>query len=228
MNRFWDERGALRPWEIKGSLLVMSRIFFLSASFPILFGLAACSSTSTESADTGEVKGTAVESGGSYHLNQKNPFEWSADDVKRGENGNFEGGKRSQFDSRSQASFGKDRKAPGYLSRDYHAAKWNGNKNYSAGSYNAGSKESSQAKKSWFGWNKNRDSNKVARASGQNYRTGSYTTGSARESGNIVASPSNAYTDEKQRIGSKPLIIYSQKSYRQMSLDQSRSLLGKP
>lgn len=66
----------------------------------------------------------------------------------------------------------------------------------------------------------------MARAAGQNFQTGGYTTAAARESGNIVASPNSAYADS-QRIGAKPIIIYSQESYRQMTMDQSRSLLGR-
>ncbi|MDB4274341.1 hypothetical protein N9846_01025 [Akkermansiaceae bacterium] len=207
----------------------MNRIFLLILCLPISFGLTACSSNVSSEVDTGEVKATAAaETGGEYSLNQKNPFEWSADDVERGQNGNFEGGKRSQYDGKSSSAYGKSREAPGYLSRKYHSAAWNGNKDYSTGSYSSGSKKISQGKKSWFGWNKSRDSNKVARSSGQNFNTGSYTTGAARESGNVTASPSSGYANDRQRIGAKPMIIYSQQTYRQMSVDQSRGLLGKP
>ena len=189
-----------------------------------MLGLSACSS---QKVDTGEVKGTAQESGGEYNLNQKNPFEWSADDVKRGEDGSFQGGKRSRYDARSAAAYSKDRKVPGYFSRDYQTSAWSGDKSYNTGSYRESSKASREGKRSWFGWNKSRESNKVARASGKDFRTGSYQVGAARESGNTVATPSSAYTDERQRIGAKPMIIFSQQSYRQMTVDQSRGLLGK-
>lgn len=200
----------------------MSRIFQLLSLFSILFGLAACSSTEV---DSGEVKGAAQETGGEYSLNQKNPFEWSADDVKTSANGAYQ--KRSQFDRQEGSTYAKSRKTPGYLSREYQSAAWNGKKDYSAGSYKSGTKTSKAGKKSWFGWKKNKDANKVAGASGQNFRTGNYTTASARESGNIVASPNSNYAAYRQRIGTKPMIIYTQENYRKMSMDQSRSLLGK-
>jgi hypothetical protein len=202
----------------------MSRILQVSCLAALFVGVVSCSSNQV---DTGEVKGTAVETGSEYHLNQKNPFEWSSEDVQKGSGGTFEGGKRSQFDKKGESSYAKSRKTPGYFSRDFQSAAWNGSKDYSAGSYSGGEKTSAAGKKSWFGWKKNKDANKVARAAGQNFRTGNYTTASARESGNIVASPNSSYADS-QRIGAKPVIIYSQESYRQMTIDQSRSLLGKP
>ncbi|MDB4458394.1 hypothetical protein N9133_03375, partial [Akkermansiaceae bacterium] len=84
----------------------MNRIFLLILCLPISFGLTACSSNVSSEVDTGEVKATAAaETGGEYSLNQKNPFEWSADDVERGQNGNFEGGKRSQYDGKSSSAY---------------------------------------------------------------------------------------------------------------------------
>ncbi|MDB4405844.1 MAG: hypothetical protein QNL24_04475 [Akkermansiaceae bacterium] len=201
----------------------MKRILQVYCLAVLVVGLVSCSSSQV---DTGEVKGAAVETGGEFHLNQKNPFEWSSEDVQRGSGGTYEGGKRSQFDAKGESSYAKSRKAPGYFSRDFQSAAWNGNKNYSTGSYDAGKKTSTAGNKSWFGWKKNKDANKVARAAGQNFQTGGYTTAAARESGNIVASPNSAYADS-QRIGAKPIIIYSQESYRQMTMDQSRSLLGR-
>ncbi len=203
----------------------MSRASLQLLYIPIFLGLAACSS---QQVDTGEVTGTAQETGGEYSLNDKNPFEWSADDVERGDSGNFEGGKRSRYDGRGESSYAKSRKTPGYMTREYHSAAWNGKKDYSTGSYSGSTKSSRDSKRSWFGWNKNLNADKVASASGKNYKAGSYNTGSARESGNTVASPSSPYADYRQRIGTKPMVIFSQETYRQMSMNQSRGLLGKP
>lgn len=199
------------------------RAQFLLLTLPIFLG--ACSSTESE-VQAPEL--AAQQTGQEYSLRQNNPFEWSNDDIQRDDGGNFAGGKRSEYDQKKVASYGKDRKAPGYFSRDYHSKAWNGSKDYSAGSYQGGKSYSESNKRSWFGGKKSRAGDQVAQGTHQSYRTGSYGTGSATETGQSArVAPNSGYLKSRQSVKRKPLLIIEQDEYRQLSVDQSRSLLGK-
>lgn len=200
------------------------RAFFLLLIIPILLGLGACSSAESE-VSAPEV--AAVKSGGEYSLRQNNPFEWSNEDIKRDDGGNFAGGKRSEYDQKKMASYGKDRKAPGYFSRDYHSKAWNGSKDYSVGSFQGGESYRESEKRSWFGGKKSHADGLAARERGKSFQTGNYRAGSANETGQMVRVPSSGYVESRRSVKRKPLLVIEEDEYRQLSVDQSRSLLGK-
>ena len=193
-------------------------------TLPIFFGLGACSSTESE---VSAPEMATVNSGLETNLQQNNPYEWSNSDIQRGEDGNFTGGKRSHYDQKKIASYGKNRKAPGYFSRDYHSKVWNGSKDYSTGSFQREKSYQEANKRSWFGGEKSRSDGKIAQGSRTSYQTGSYRKGSANESGQSIQVPHSGYLRSRRRAGRKPLLIIEQDEYRQLSVDQSRSLLGK-
>ncbi|MGJ8697244.1 MAG: hypothetical protein ACSHYF_13080 [Verrucomicrobiaceae bacterium] len=195
----------------------------LLLTIPIGLGLVSCSSTKTE-----ESPAPVAKSGGEYHLNEKNPFEWSASDVMQGKDGTFEGGKRSHFENQAASSFNRKRDTPSYFSREYHSKKWNGSKDYSTGSYQVNQTPTETGKRSWFGGKKSSSSGKSATGVDQSYATGSYRTGTARETGSYIQKKDDPYTAYRQKTGARPIAIFSKKSYRNLSVNQSRSLLGKP
>lgn len=196
-------------------------------SLPIFFGLGACSSTESE---TSAPEVAAVKSGGEYNLRQNNPYEWNSDDVQGGADGTFSGGKRSQYDQRKMSSYAKSRKMPDYYSREYHSKNWNGSKDYSAGSYQVSKTPNESGKRSWFGGKKSSHSGSSAHGVGKAYDTGNYRTASAREAGQAssrTGTDAGGYVESRRAIKRKPLLVMSQDEYRQLTVDQSRSLLGK-
>lgn len=168
-----------------------------------------------------------IQSGGETSLRENNPFEWSNEDIQRDESGNFAGGKRSAYDQKKIASYGKSRKVPGYLTRDYHSKAWNGSKDYSTGSYQDSTSFQGTQKKSWIEGEKSSADQKMARGSKTNYQAGDYRTGSAGESGQGVSVPESGYLNSRRSVKRKPLLMIEKDEYRQLSVGQSRSLLGK-
>lgn len=199
---------------------------YVLLALPISLGLSACSSSTTEVTVT-EV--TEAQPRGERDLKQSNPFEWSQDDVSRGDDGNFSGGKRSTYDKRKISSYGKDRKAPDFFSREYHSTAWNGSKDYSSGSYRIAKKPTKTGKRSWFGGKKSSHSGTTANEGSQSYSTGNYRTSAARESGSAARTGTGAggYVESRRAVKRKPLLIIGQDEYRKMSVDQTRSLLGR-
>lgn len=190
-------------------------------------GLGACSPTETK-LPASEV--AAVKSGGEYNLRQNNPYEWSSDDVQGGADGTFAGGKRSQYDQRKMSSYAKSRKMPDFYSREFHSKNWNGSKDYSAGSYQVSKTANESGKRSWFGGKKSGHSGSSAYGVGKAYDSRSYRTASVHEAGQASArtgTDASGYVESRRAVKRKPLLVMSQDQYRQMSVDQSRSLLGK-
>lgn len=191
---------------------------------PSLLWLGACSSTETE-LSAPEIAQTEKPRSGD--LRQNNPFEWSNEDIQRDDGGNLIGGKRSQYDQKKISAYAKSRKTPGYLSREYHSQAWNGSKDYYAGSFQGQKSYREAGKKSWFGGKKSRADGKVSQANNQAYRTGSYRPGSAQETGQNARVQGSGYVESRRSVKRKPFLLIEQAEYRQLSVDQSRSLLGK-
>ncbi len=178
----------------------------------------ACSSAQKEEAST-----TELQSGRNISLNENNIFAWKKEDVSRGENNEITGGKRSQFDKRAQAAFGKGAKSPDFYKRDYHSKAWTGKKDYSKGSFKTNRWNGGGSSR--FSGKNSRESQRSANASGKRFRTSNFNTGSAREKSYSAVNHSSSSYDNR-RSSFRPT-IFSLSEYRQMSLGQSRSLLGK-
>jgi len=192
--------------------------FVLSAAFGL--AISACSSTETSSEEftSAELKG-----GREMSLTQNNPFAWKKDDVQRGDGDVITGGKRSSFDKRVASSYGTKDSSPKYTSKRYQSKAWVGNKDYSKGSFRT--QEWGSNKKSRYAGRASNEAGSTARAAGQKYKTGQFGSGSARESTkSAVNHTANSYGGK--RWGYKPP-IYSYDEYRQMTIGQTRSLLGK-
>ncbi|MEN8681336.1 MAG: hypothetical protein ABF391_14930 [Akkermansiaceae bacterium] len=190
------------------------------------FGLVSCSSSDK---DTGL---TAPEPQGARQVEigkdgSNNPFAFNKSDVEQGENGLITGGKRSQFDQKTNSAYvNANAKAPAYLQKSYSKQTWAGAKNYSTGSYQTSGYRQS-GRKSWFGGRESSQANKIANASGKGFGTGSYQTGSATESGRRVSTGSSAYVDQQARDGWRRVKIIEGDEYRSISMGQAKSLLGR-
>ncbi|MDB4508292.1 hypothetical protein N9051_01780 [Akkermansiaceae bacterium] len=215
-------------YQVIRAMIFFMKVKHLALLFPPLFlGLGACSSKETE---TSAPEVAAVKSGGEFNLRQNNPYEWNSDDVQGGSSGTFAGGKRSQYDQRKMSSYAKSREMPDFYSREFHSKNWNGSKDYSAGSYQVSKTPNESGKRSWFGGKKSSHSGSSAYGVGKAYDAGSYRTASAREAGQASASTgtdAGGYVESRRAIKRKPLLVMSKNEYRQMSVDQTRSLLGK-
>lgn len=184
-------------------------------------GLISCSSSTPETGlepePAGDGKVTISES--------NNPFAFSQEDIQQGDDGRITGGKRSQFELKSEAAYAKANAAAD-LQRSYQKQNWAGVRDYSTGSYQTGSYGDS-GRKSWFGGRKSRDADQVANAAGRDYTTGSYRTGQAPESGQVRSTGSSAYVDEQAQDGWRRIPILENKEYRSLTLGQAKSLLGR-
>lgn len=198
----------------------MKRLFLLLLS---LAGLSSCSSVSVDGED-GE---TAQKSktGNVYSLNQKNPFEWSDEDVQKAQNGMIEGGKRSQYESAGSSRY-SNQGSPSFLNKSYTKQAWSGGKNYSTGSYTTGDFNRS-AKQSRYGSMQSGEDSKVSRASGQGYNTGSYRTGSAREAGRSMQTGANTYVESRRKNYGWVPPVYGYNEHPRMSVGEAKSLLGR-
>lgn len=157
-----------------------------------------------------------------------NPFVFKKEDVESGENGVVTTGKRSRYDKKMSSAYAQANSGQAsYLQKDYQKKAWSGNKNYSTGSFKAGSYRDS-SKQSRFGGKSSSEANQVARASGQNFSTGSYRTGAANENSLTVPTGTNAYAESRASDGwGRSPVIISEQEHRRLSMGQARSLLGR-
>jgi len=194
----------------------LENIFLTTTAFLVV----SCSSTEQEAPTSAELKG-----GRTVDLTSNNVFAWKKEDVQRGDGNTITGGKRSQFDKKVDSSYGKkDSRVPAYFQKGYNSKKWSGKKDYSKGSYKTDGWGGTKGSR--FSQSKSREaSRKGAAASGQSFRTNNYRVSGAREAG---ATPVNrGYTSyDNKKWGYKPP-IYTVDEYRQLSVGQTRSLLGK-
>jgi hypothetical protein len=184
-------------------------------------GLVSCSSSTSKTGVDPEPAGAdkvTISEG-------NNPFAFSQKDIQQGDDGRITGGKRSQFELKSEAAYARAN-ATAHLQRSYQKQDWVGVRDYSTGSYQTESYGDSE-RKSWFGGRKSRDADQVANLGGRDYSTGSYRTGQAAESGQVRATGSSAYVDEQARDGWRRIPILENKEYRSLTLGQAKSLLGR-
>jgi len=186
-------------------------------------GLVSCSSSPNESGIDPEPSGAnqvKISEG-------NNPFAFSKEDVQTGGDGRVTGGKRSQFEMKAESAYAKaNAETPKYFQKSYQQQAWSGSRDYRTGSYQTASNSNSK-RKSWFGRRKSSSAGKVAGVSGQGYDTGSYRTGQSNESGRTQATGSSGYVDEQRRDGWRKIQILENKEYREISMGQARSLLGR-
>lgn len=188
-------------------------------------GLVSCSSNSSESGLAPEKSGANEVTIGKDGSN--NPFAYSKDDIQKGNDGRVTGGKRSQFELKSESAYAKAGKnGPAQFQKSYQKEKWAGSRDFSTGSYKTASNRSSK-RKSWFGRRKSSDANKVAGAAGQDFNTGSYRTGQANESGRTRTTGSSGYVDEQRNDGWRQIRVMDNKKYRSITMGQAKSLLGR-
>lgn len=150
-------------------------------------------------------------------------------DVQIDEDGTITGGKRSQFDRASRGSRShKNYKTPDYLTKNYNQKQWNGSKDYATGSYQGTSQARERNQNSRFQGNQANVAGQQAWLDNKQYSTGSYQTAGARESQQTaVQGGENAQVAERKKVWGWTPKIYSADEYRDMSISQTRSLLGK-
>ncbi len=136
------------------------------------------------------------------------------------------GGKRSRYDARKSSAYAQaNANLPDYLKRGYHKKAWGQGKDYSTGSYQTRNFDRS-GKKSWFGGKKSNESGQVAFGSGKGYRTGQFQTGSSMEDGKRMKTRSSWYADSRDGWFKKKPTILSTEEYRDLTMNQAKSLLG--
>jgi hypothetical protein len=179
--------------------------------------LASCASDSNNSGRPESTRGSLSE-----RLNEKNGYKQDAD-------GNWvpQNDKRSPYESKGQSSYFKgqyEKKA--YKAGEYSKTSFWGNKEYGTRQY-SGSTDGSRFQKD------SRLSGQGARESGNSadipktYQTDSYATSAAHEAGNTaIARPADAETEMRRKIYQPPEII-DWREQRQLSLEQSKGILGK-
>ena len=158
----------------------------------------------------------------SQRLDESNGYKQDAD-------GNWlpKGDKRSSFEAKGkspyfQGEYGKKTYKTGELSKK----SWWGNKDYGRQEY-SGNTDGSRFQKS------SRLDGKSAREAGSAagipdaYQTDSYATGAAREAGQSgLAKPSDTETDIRRRVFQQPGMI-DWREQRELSLEQSKGILGR-
>lgn len=143
---------------------------------------------------------------------------------KQGADGKLEyqNGKRSQFENKGEASVGgKTYQTSAYRTGDYEKKSWWGNKDYGSKAY-AGSTDGSR-----FQTKSRLDGQGAPEAGNQAripdaYDTGTYTTGNAREAGNVSRDDAVQAREENRTYAP-----YQWDKARDISVDQSRSMLGR-
>lgn len=148
-------------------------------------------------------------------------------DLQKDEKGNFVGAVRSQYDGKNNIAFGGSIGKAQYNAKNYRAKQWNGNLRAQAAKY-AGALDGSRYKvPSRYSGLAARQSAQGSAFNGQAARTGSYSTGAARESvGQRLAKPTDAYTNFRREVYPEPPMM-SKAEYDRLTVEQSRSLLGR-
>lgn len=188
-------------------------------AIPLLVLISSCSALS----DKKEDKKTAAESTHrslSQRLDEKNGYKQDA-------SGNWvpQSDKRSSFESKGESPYFKgDLAKREYHAGDYAKKSWAGAKELKAKAYQ-GNTDASRFQTA------NRLSDRRAReldsrVKVKNYKTQDYKTGTASEGGKHLAKPTDAVTDERRKVFTSPDVIDWQ-AQRQMSMEESRSILGR-
>jgi hypothetical protein len=158
----------------------------------------------------------------SQRLNEQSGYKQDADG-----NWTAQSDRRSSFESKGDSPyFSGDYQKKSYQTSEVAKKSWWGKNEYARKSY-AGNTDAGHLKTS------SRHQGQGALEAGndarlpQRYETGSYATGAAREaSGETLERPSDAETDVRRRVFTPPSVI-DWKEQRSLSMEQSRSILGR-
>ncbi len=158
----------------------------------------------------------------SERMNEKNGYKQDA-------NGNWvaQSDRRSPYESQGNTyDSKKEFKKSAYRTGDYAKKSWWGNKEYERQTYSGNTDGSRFEQASALQGETAPEAGNNARIPGP-YKTGSYATGTARETGNkAISKPSNAIVDSREKVFKQPEII-DWRAQRNLSLDQSRGILGR-
>lgn len=150
-------------------------------------------------------------------------------DIQVDEDGAITGGKRSMYDQASKlGGYRKEYKTPDYLTKNFDQKEWNGSKNYSTGSYQGNSQARETGKNSRFQGDQANIAGQQSWLGNEKYNTGSYQTAGAREGQQAaIQGGENAQVAQREKVWGWNPKIYSADEYREMTISQTRSLLGK-
>lgn len=158
----------------------------------------------------------------SERLNEKNGYKQDAD-------GNWlpQNDKRSPYESKGQSSYFKgqyEKKA--YQAGEYSKTSFWGNKEYGRQNYSGSTDGSRFQKNSRFDGQGAREAGNSADIP-KTYQTDAYATNAAHEAGNTaIGRPADAETEMRRKVYQPPEII-DWRQQRQLSLEQSKGILGK-
>jgi len=158
----------------------------------------------------------------SQRLNEKSGYSQDSE-------GNWKasGNKRSSFESIGATPYFKgDYQKDTYKTGEYAKKSWWGNKDYGRKSYDGNTDGSRFMTSSALDGKNAGEAGTAAKIPG-NYQTNDFATNDAREAGTRnVSKPSDAETDVRRRVFKQPDII-DWREQRQLSVEQSKGLLGR-
>jgi len=136
--------------------------------------------------------------------------------------------RRSQYEGRRMDEFGKSIAHKQYATREQKKRSWWGKKNYEPKAWLGAKRSPDAGRKSWFASKHAKEGGEMAAASGKRYnKTGAYETGAAYEAGTRrLGHPQDARVENLRATSPKPKII-GWEEQRRMSMEQTRSLLGR-
>jgi hypothetical protein len=136
--------------------------------------------------------------------------------------------RRSSFESVGESPYFKgDYAKKEYKAGEYAKKSWWGSKDYEHKTFEGDTDGSRFAKTSRFDGSEARDGKLAAREGGTTYETGDYATKGAREAdGKRLDRPSDAETDVRRRVFQQPDII-DYRDQRKLTLEQTKSFLGR-
>ena len=191
--------------------------------FPLVVacGLGSCGTKEREGDEVINGKARIID------LQSSDKYNWRRN-VEVGEDGTIMGGKRSQYDDASSNQFRKNYKTPDYLKKGYATKKWQGQRDFSAGSFEGRTVAREGGQASRWADSASRESTLRSRADGNSYATERFQTGSAREGGfEAVTRTPNAEAAYRQRTWGEKWEIFTPEGYRDMTVAETRGLLGR-
>ncbi|MEO8617688.1 MAG: hypothetical protein ABI600_21345 [Luteolibacter sp.] len=194
-----------------------------TSQLPILFAVSLLASCASESGTHhASDSSTPARKSMSERLNEKNGYQKDA-------NGNWipQSDKRSAFENKGEdPNFAKKFNKTNYKTGDYAKKSWWGNKDYDSKTYAGNTDGSRFQKSSNLQGQGARESGNAAKIAAP-YKTGDYATNTAREaSKNPMAKPSNDGIENRKKTYQAPEIIDWQEQ-RNLSMDQSKGILGR-
>jgi len=135
--------------------------------------------------------------------------------------------RRSQYEGRKVDGFGKSIADKRFATSEREKRPWWGKKNYDHKMWSGAKTAPDAGKKSWFASKHAKEGGQMARADGKQYQTGTYEVGAAYEAGTRrLGHPQNTNVQNRRKTSPEPKII-GWEEQRKMSMEQTRSLLGR-